>query len=100
MSAAITWTSAAALRRVIVWSVCLSTPDDGHGLQAGLSCQMSSRHTRRELFDREESAPWKSMKTGGDLLTVGGTEEGGLRTTASSPDDAAAGGETTIIWKE
>lgn len=60
----------------------------------------SSRRTRRELFGGEESAPWKSMKTGGDVLTVGGIEEGGLRTTTGSPDDAAAGGETTITGEE
>lgn len=56
--------------------------------------EMSSRRTRRELFGGEESARWKSMKTGGDLLTVGGIEEGGLGTTMGSPDDAAAGGKT------
>lgn len=61
--------------------------------------ETSSRRTRRELFGRVESAPWKSMRTWGDLLTVGGIE-GGLQTTTGSPDDAAAGGKTTVTEKE
>lgn len=35
----------------------------------------------------------------GDLQTVGGIEEGGLRTTTGSPDDAAAGGKNNHRWE-
>lgn len=95
-SAAITWTSAAALRRLIVCSVCPSTPDHRHGLRDGLSCQRAALHVQGGNC----SAIDEDQRGEGGLLTVGGINEGGLWTTTGSPDDAAAGGKTSITGKE
>lgn len=76
MSATITWTSAAALRRVIVCSVCSSTPDDRHRLRTLASAVRDELSTYKERTVREGGIYFVEIDEGRrDLLMVGGIKE-------------------------